>query len=68
MLAGFSEGFATVSLNHKEGAIDRFGRVRISLLYDWLYPMKNGLMEFQKGNTQGYIDSAGRIIWQSTIN
>jgi hypothetical protein len=62
---GFSEGVGVVAMNGKQGAIDKLGRIRVPLVYDLLYPMTNGLMQFQMGNSFGYIDERNRVVWQT---
>lgn len=50
----------------KWGYIDRTGKLVVGMKYDNAYAFNNGLARITIGDKVGYIDKAGRHIWEPT--
>lgn len=66
----FTDGIARVTYNdehgfpYKFGAIDKNGKLVISIEFDHIGEFNNGLAWAKKGNVTGYIDKTGKFVKQ----
>ena len=57
----FSEGLAAVTVNDKQGFIDRTGKMAIPATFDVAKDFGEGLAPVKTGNAYRYIDKQGRV-------
>jgi len=61
----FLNGLAVIVVNDKYGCIDRQGNIVLKPEYDNLSNTKFPVFQFRKGDTFGYIDIKGKVIWST---
>lgn len=54
------------SSKQKWGIIDKDGDIIVEPQYDSIEDFSNGLAQFRKGQTWGYINRKGKVVWESS--
>jgi hypothetical protein len=65
LVGSFSEGLASVNINHKWGYIDRTGKLAIAPKFDYVSDFQDGLSSFEafdQNHKHGFIDKNGNVV------
>ncbi|HKV39093.1 MAG TPA: WG repeat-containing protein, partial [Blastocatellia bacterium] len=62
--AGFSEGFALVTLGHKWGFVDERGKLVARPQFDWAWAFSGGLAAVKVKDEWGFLDRTGQLAIQ----
>ncbi|HAA00588.1 MAG TPA: hypothetical protein DCD96_02980, partial [Flavobacteriales bacterium] len=57
-----------ISVNHKDGYIDKSGKVIVEPKYDKTFPFRNGLGRFQEEGKTGFLNASGKVVIEAQFD